>query len=183
MKVVTPFESFSLWAQSPWWFINISLRFVQSWQDECYARLRLLPGAMPTPPAPPASTDDEVARLKAEIASKQGRATPALGCLQGVRVVGGPESATVNTAVLAAAPAVVEASVSVPAPAAVAADEAVTVVDAAGGSVTSMLAMQAKSLAKAVKRGTGEPVAPVKATRKPAARSAAKTAKTPSEKA
>lgn len=179
MKVVTPFESFSYWAQSPWWFINMSLRFVQSWQDECYSRLRLLSGVAPAPVVHGShSVSDELALLQAEIASKQGRETPVLGCLQGVAVVGGP------TAESKEAPKLVEKPKSPPVAAKERIDEVAPVADAQSGSVTSMLAMQAKSLAKAVKRGAGEPAVPAKAPRKSAAKKpAVKTAAKASEEA
>lgn len=219
MKILTPLDSISFWARGPWWFLNMGLNFVQLWQDECYSRLRLLPGAALVPVAkrPPllaARTiqGDEIAELNAAIAARQGREMPALGCLQGVKVVGGPATdavaerkvappvkpvaakAAVKPAPKAAskpavqpvevsqpavAAAVVEAVAVVPeaiAPAAAVPEAVAEVVPepvaASDGSVTSMLAMQAKLLAKAVKRGDNEPVAATKAAK--TARSAAK---------
>lgn len=84
-------------------------------------------------PAKPAADEaSERKEVEAAIAAKQGRSLPRLGCLEGVEVVGGP----VPSAVVVE-PQVAVAEVAVPAP--------------APGSVTSMLAMQAKSLARAVR--------------------------------
>jgi hypothetical protein len=80
--------------------------------------------------------------LEAAIAAKQGRSAPKLGCLEGVEVVGGP---------VPSAPVVAEPQV--PATTAEVAGSAPT-----AGSVTSMLAMQAKSLARAVRTPRQNPV-------------------------
>lgn len=185
MKFVSPFEPLSFWAQGPWVFFNMGLKFMQTWQDECFSRLSLV-----VPPAgkslarngvKPEQTLCEIQLLKKEIAATQGRQMPLLGCLQGVEVVGGPTAEV--TPQVAAKPAGVKA----PAPAA--AVEAVESAESIGAassapSVTSMLAMQAKSLAKAVK------VAPVvdqktaaKKAAKPAAKAVAKPAAPASVKA
>lgn len=191
MKFVSPFEPLSFWAQGPWVFFNMGLKFMQTWQDECFSRLSLV-----VPPAgkslarngvKPEQTLCEIQLLKKEIAATQGRQMPLLGCLQDVQVVGGPTAEV--TPKVAAKPAGVKAPAPAPAPAAAAAVEAVESTESIGAassapSVTSMLAMQAKSLAKAVK------VAPVvdqktaaKKAAKPAAKAVAKPAAPASVKA
>lgn len=174
MKFVSPFEPLSFWAQGPWVFFNMGLKFMQTWQDECFSRLSLVvpPAGKPlvrnvTKPDP---TLCEIELLKKEIAATQGRQTPLLGCLQGVEVVGTP----VAEKIVKATPKPVAAKV----------EEAPEIESAvAAPSVTSMLAMQAKSLAKAVKvtptpavdkksaaKKVAKPevVAPVKSEAKPA---------------
>ncbi|HET6720378.1 MAG TPA: hypothetical protein VFH22_12060 [Rhodocyclaceae bacterium] len=42
MKFVSPFEPLSFWAQGPWVFFNMGLKFMQTWQDECFSRLSLV---------------------------------------------------------------------------------------------------------------------------------------------
>jgi hypothetical protein len=131
-----------------------------------------LPGATTAAPSKPsgaavaakATTEQTVAELKsleAAIAAKQGRASPNPGCLTGVK--GGP---------------VAEAALQAPIPTAEAG------VPPTGGSVTSMLAMQAKSLARAV-RSPRQAVAATPADKvaaKVVAKSVGKTAKAPSAK-
>lgn len=163
MKFVSPFEPLSFWAQGPWVFFNMGLKFMQTWQDECFSRLSLVVPAVGKPlarnGAKPEPTLCEIQLLKNEIAATQGRQMPLLGCLQGVQVVGGPVAeetvlATPVAAQIEESPAIESA--------------------AAAPSVTSMLALQAKSLAKAVK------VAPAPAVDK---KSAAKKAAKPVAKA
>lgn len=187
MKIESSFQPLNFWAQGPWMFFNLGLKFMQTWQNECFARLRLMPSSV-RPTAGAAAV--------AGIAAGQGRATPMFGCLQNAIVVGGPaEEKLVQAApvVAKAAPVVTKAApvakaapakvvapkaVAAPAPAAAAVEafEAVVAEDAplaesTAPSVTSMLAMQAKSLAKAVK--TTPPVALSKVAKKPAAKAEA----------
>ena len=215
MKFVSPFQPLNFWAQGPWMFFNMGLQFMQTWQEECFSRLRLMPVAtrpivpgsaervMPAVPAAQSAAAAEIQSLNAAIAARQGRDAPLLGCLQNVQVVGGPESvkaekpekstpsakATVKPATTKAPALAAKAAVSKPkaavvkekpavlvqAPAAVepAEEEPMMPAPAAGSSVTSMLAMQAKSLAKAVK------TAPAQAA---VSKSAAKTAAKPATK-
>lgn len=188
MKFVSPFEPLSFWAQGPWVFFNMGLKFMQTWQDECFSRLSLV-----VPPAgkslarngvKPEQTLCEIQLLKKEIAATQGRQMPLLGCLQDVQVVGGPVAEEAPKATPKPATAAVKAT---PKPAAATVEAAPEPESApAAPSVTSMLAMQAKSLAKAVKvapavdqksvaRKAAKPAAkaaapaPVKAAAKPAA--------------
>lgn len=180
MKFVSPFEPLSFWAQGPWVFFNMGLKFMQTWQDECFSRLSLV-----VPPAgkplnrngvKPEQTLCEIQLLKKEIAATQGRQMPLLGCLQDVQVVGGP--AVEATPKAAAKPAGVKAS----APAAAVDVEAVESAESvsaasAAPSVTSMLAMQAKSLAKAVKVApVGDHKSAAKKAAKPVAKAVAKAA-------
>lgn len=205
MKIESSFQPLSFWAQGPWVFFNLGLKFMQTWQEECFSRLRLMPGvtaplAKAEVKAPlAAAPGNELATLAAEIAARQGRETALLGCLQNVKVVGGPVAEPVAETVVKAVvepaqkaeakPAtpvkkVAEKAVAKPlvelappeTPVALAPENAAAleeaVVESAMPSVTSMLAMQAKSLAKAVK--TAPP--PVVAGKKTAAKSVAKTA-------
>lgn len=120
MKFVSPFDPLTFWAQGPWMFFNIGVRFMQTWQDECFSRLRLtseLPKMAPkTVPVvrPPVAAGSEIQQLNAEIAARQGRETPLLGCLQGVQVVGGPAPVDEvrSPAVPVAKPAVAKAVVA-----------------------------------------------------------------------
>lgn len=202
MKIVTPFDSIGYWAQGPWMFFNMGLRFVQTWQEECYSRLRLVPlGRLPMLPivpfARPAAQHKE---SSTELPQQQGRQAPALGCLQNVVVVGGPVDPVGRDAPLGkpvkaikqVKPVNIRAAV-VPKPSVQSADRSrdtgsVAADQSAGSepvpgvavssSVTSMLAMQAKSLAKAVNTGGRAPVAAVKPNRpaaKPVAKSASKS--------
>lgn len=191
MKFVSPFEPLNFWAQGPWVFFNMGLKFMQTWQDECFSRLSLVVPAAGKPLArngvKPEQTLCEIQLLNKEIAARQGRQMPLLGCLQGVQVVGGPAAEATPKA--AAKPAGVKASAP-EAVEAVEAEESAESISAASAapSVTSMLALQAKSLAKAVKvapapavdkksvaKKVAQPVSkaiaatPVKATAKPAA--------------
>lgn len=173
MKFVSPFEPLSFWAQGPWVFFNMGLKFMQTWQDECFSRLSLVvpPAGKPlarnvTKPDP---TLCEIQLLKTEIAATQGRQMPLLGCLQGVEVVGGPVAG--ETAKTTPKPAAVTAKAK-PLAATVEAESEPESVSATP-SVTSMLAMQAKSLAKAVKV-TPAPVADKKAAAKKVAKPEAK---------
>ena len=206
LKIASPsslssFMPVSFWAQGPWAFFNMGLQFFQTWQNECFARLRLVPSA---------------AKAVAPVASvaPAARQAPVPGCLQNVEVVGGPVAATPEVvkstepaakkvaAVVApvAKASVVVAKAAAKAPAkpkaavapaakpvlqspplaepvakAVVAESApvaeAPAADAAPMSVTSMLAMQAKSLAKAVTTGPRQPAVAktAKAVSKPAA--------------
>lgn len=165
MKFVSPFEPLSFWAQGPWVFFNMGLKFMQTWQDECFSRLSL---AVPAAGKPltrngvkAESTLCEIQLLKKEIAATQGRQMPLLGCMQNVEVVGGPVAEkTVKPA---------------PQPVATPAEESPEVESAeAAPSVTSMLAMQAKSLAKAVKVTPAPAVDKKAAAKKAAAKKVAK---------
>ena len=186
----------SFWVQGPWAFFNMGLQFFQTWQNECFTRLRLVPSA--TKPV-----------------AKTARQVPVLGCMQNVEVVGGSVSAapeavkvaepTAQKAAPVTAPvakaAVVAVKTSAPAKAKAAVAPAakpvlqspplaepvakpvlaeptpatvaeVPTADAAPMSVTSMLAMQAKSLAKAVTTAPRQPAVAAKtakSTGKPAA--------------
>lgn len=192
MKIVSPFEPLSFWAQGPWVFFNLGLKFMQSWQEECFSRLRLnaAPGKPAARPELKLKSPSELDALGAAIAARQGRETPLLGCLQGAQVVGGPQAVSpqvvlvepvAKAAVKPAAPAKpkadpvaakaapvapkVEPATAKVAPVAAQAeapqsaslfadDPAPATVESSAAqvpSVTSMLAMQAKSLAKAVK--------------------------------
>lgn len=177
MKFESPFEPLSFWAQGPWVFFNMGLKFMQTWQDECFSRLSLVVPAAGKPltrnGVKPEPTLGEIQLLNKEVAARQGRQMPLLGCLQGVEVVGGPAAEATKAA---AKPAVVKAS----APAAVEEAEEVESAESisatsAAPSVTSMLAMQAKSLAKAVKV-TPAPAVDKKAVAKKAAKPVAKAA-------
>jgi hypothetical protein len=196
----TAYDPFGLLA-NPWLFVNIGLQFMRSWQDAWMSSMRL--GHMPTggsllalrlqasPLARPS--------LEVEAATRQGRAQPWLGCLTGVQVVGGPESvapdvieATAERVVdepqRPAAKPVVARSPAAPkvktpptavlakaAPVAVAEPEVLA--DPVASSVTSMLAMQARSLSKAISK------APKAEAAKPAAKAAVKgDAKKPAAK-
>ena len=215
MKFVSPFET-NFWAQGPWAFFNMGLQFMQTWQEECFSRLRLMPVFPLTTLAPRPAVSlqsearksvaaSEIKALTDAVAVRQGRETPMLGCLQNVQVVGGPvpdvapvakkelapkeakttvkatEKSSVKPAVKAVAKSAAKPKVvSAPAPVqseqrvadASPAQEVEEVVPTSTPSVTSMLAMQAKSLAKAVK--TAPPPVAAKASAKPASKSAAK---------
>lgn len=183
MKFVSPFEPLSFWAQGPWVFFNFGLRFMQTWQEECFSRLSLVPGTASGKPAtrkPERSTETpcEIEALNLAIAARQGRQTPLLGCLQNAEVVGGPAVKAAQPAVKS--PAQPVAAKAVAAPLAVAAVEAVVeeapTVASSASSVTSMLALQAKSLAKAVKTA---PAAENKPAAKKASKPAAKAVQAP----
>ena len=161
MKFVSPFEPINFWAQGPWVFFNMGLRFMQTWQEECFSRLSLTPVARrSSAPRVELSTDVpcEIQALNAAIAARQGRPVPLLGCLQNTQVVGGPAGEDASHSLKAAKTKTVATPAAVvrPAPAKGAEVPGASVVSSAASappmtSVTSMLAMQAKSLAKAVK--------------------------------
>ena len=196
------YDPFGLWA-GPWFFMDLGLKFMRTWQEACYSRLKLNAAPQLFLPAMPripfARPDGERTMLEGEIAVRQGRNLPKLGCLTGVRVVGGPDVAAENKT---AEKPVVEKAVTKPAaksagkPAVTAAAKPVAKGQAkaepaapavedtelpATTSVTSMLALQARSLSKAVakapkvepakavvaKKAAAKPVAVKKAAAKP----------------
>lgn len=228
MKFVSSFQPLNFWAQGPWMFFNMGLQFMQTWQKECFSRLQMIPltavspfsASLPTTVASdapvaekPIAAPAEIQSLLNEVAARQGRETPLLGCLQNVKVVGGPETDVAVNApakpVAAKKPvAQTKTTTKMPkavAPAPVAMSVAPPVVEAkvekvaaslettpefdeevspapATSSVTSMLAMQAKSLAKAVKTAPA-PVVAGKSTAKAPAKAVAKTAVQSADKA
>jgi len=214
----------NFWTQGPWMLFNMSVRFMQSWQEECFSRLRLMPVARPYAGISGLTAQysgksfaalrdqtktSELQQLNAEVAARQGRATPLLGCLQNVEVVGGPETVATRPAEKAvpARPALAKAVDSVPKPvvkkaepvvvalrkpvlpavSVVEAEEPVAAPAASASSVTSMLAMQAKSLAKAVTTSPRQPAAKEvtkveKRAEKPAEKAAVKSVAKGAEK-
>ena len=79
MKAELPFAPINFWSQGPWMFFNLGLKFMQTWQNECFSRLRLISSA------PKAAT-------------RTVREMPRLGCLQNVEVVGGPVASSAEPA-------------------------------------------------------------------------------------
>ena len=175
MKFVSPFEPIKFWAQGPWLFFNMGLRFMQTWQKECFSRLSLVSdgGKVLAPKADrPTETPCEIQSLTSAIATRQGREVPLLGCLQNAKVVGGPVADAIVTTPVVPVVKARQAPTELVAPVASELDEAPAV---AGSSVTSMLAMQAKSLVKAVKTvpvSAGESKPAANRAAKPAAKSA-----------
>ena len=169
MKLNTTYDPFGLWAAGPWMLVDLGLQFARTWQEAWLSRMQLggatqvrLPSLFPSPVGRPQSAPAQ--------GPKAASSLPKMGCLDGVEVVGAPPS-VVALPVRASTPAVarpVVAELKQPV-------EAV-VPEPVQSSVTSMLALQARSLSKAVSRApkVSEAVATkaVSRARKPAAATA-----------